>query len=154
MGQTSAGLLMYRKSADGLQVLLIHPGGPFWRNKDEGSWSIPKGGVNDGEELIDAARREFEEETGCKPIGQWLALSPVRLKSRKTIHAWAFEGTLDPATVKSNTFMLEWPPRSGKVSEYPEVDRADFFDLPTALKKIHPAQAAFVHELTALLLNK
>jgi len=151
MAQISAGLLMHRRRGGKLEVLLIHPGGPFWRNKDLGAWSIPKGGVCAGEEIIDAARREFEEETGFKPTGQLFPLRPVKLKSGKTVHAWAIEGDLDPAAVRSNTFTMEWPLKSGKMTEFPEVDRAEFFDLETAMKKIHPAQTGFLQQLQSLL---
>jgi predicted NUDIX family NTP pyrophosphohydrolase len=143
----SGGLLLYRAVDGTLQVLLVHPGGPFWRNKDEGAWSIPKGEIADGEDLLDAARREFEEETGCKPAGRFIPLKPVKQKSGKVVHAWAIEGDLDPDAIKSNTFTMEWPPKSGKQAAFPEVDRAAFFDLKTAKEKINPAQAAFLEEL-------
>jgi len=138
---------MYRKRAGRLEVLLVHPGGPFWRNKGEGAWSIPKGEVADGEEMLDAAKREFQEETGFMPVGRFIPLREVRLKSGKTVHAWAVEGDLDPTAIRSNTFTMEWPPKSGKRAEFPEVDRAEFFDPETARKKINPAQAALVIEL-------
>ena len=147
MGKLSAGLLLYHKRESKLEVLLVHPGGPFWRNKDEGAWSIPKGEVADGEDLLEAAKREFQEETGYLPGGPFVPLSPVKLKSGKVVHAWAVEGDFDLVGFKSNTFTLEWPPRSGKMVEFPEVDRAEFFDLETAKRKINPAQAAFVDEL-------
>jgi predicted NUDIX family NTP pyrophosphohydrolase len=154
MSRTSAGLLMYRKQGGNLQVLLVHPGGPFWRNKDTGAWSIPKGETADDEDLLEAARREFEEETGCRPSGSLIPLTPVKQKSGKTVHAWAVEGELDPASIKSNTFTMEWPPKSGRHAEFPEVDRAGFFDLPTAKQKINPAQAAFLTQLEQILANK
>jgi len=128
-------------------VLLVHPGGPLWRNKDEGAWSIPKGEVGEGEDLLDAAKREFQEETGFTPTGQFMPLKPVKQKSGKVVHAWMVEGDLDTASISSNSFTMEWPPKSGKLAEFPEVDRAEFFDLETAKKKINPAQAAFVTEL-------
>ena len=128
-------------------MLLVHPGGPLWRNKDEGAWSIPKGEVGEGEDLLDAAKREFQEETGFTPTGQFMPLKPVKQKSGKVVHAWMVEGDLDTASISSNSFTMEWPPKSGKLAEFPEVDRAEFFDLETAKKKINPAQAAFVTEL-------
>jgi len=151
MSRTSAGLLMYRKREGILEVLLVHPGGPFWRNKDAGAWSIPKGEMADDEDLLEAARREFEEETGCRPSGSFIPLSPVKQKSGKTVHAWAVEGEIDPASMKSNTFTMEWPPKSGKHAEFPEVDRAEYFDLPTAKQKINPAQASLLTELVQIL---
>jgi len=146
MGKVSAGLVMYRVRAGGVEVLLVHPGGPFWQNKDSGAWTIPKGEVGKGEDLLAAARREFCEELGVEAAGEFTALSPVKQKGGKVIHAWAFEGELDPAKAKSNTFEIEWPPRSGKRVAFPEVDRAAFFDLATAREKINPAQAKFLDE--------
>lgn len=143
----SAGLLMYRLRDGVPQVLLVHPGGPFWKNKDEGAWSIPKGEAAEAEDLLAAARREFEEELGFAPQGQFSALPTVKQKGGKVIHAWYFEGDCDPAMIRSNTFEIEWPPRSGKQSIFPEVDRADFFDLSTARKKINPAQVNFIEGL-------
>ena len=151
MSRTSAGLVMYRTREGILEVLLVHPGGPFWRNKDAGAWSIPKGETADDEDLLEAARREFEEETGCRPSGSFIPLSPVKQKSGKTVHAWAVEGEIDSASLKSNTFTMEWPPKSGKHAEFPEVDRAEYFDLPTAKQKINPAQASLLTELVQIL---
>ena len=145
--RVSAGLLVYRKRGGELQVLLVHPGGPFWKNKDAGAWSIPKGEVASGEELLEAARREFAEETGFAASGMFVPLRPVKQKSGKLVHAWAVEAEVDPGACRSNTFEMEWPPRSGKRGEFPEVDRAEYFDLATAKKKINPAQAAFLAEL-------
>lgn len=143
---------MFRRPGTGmLQVLLVHPGGPFWANKDLGAWTIPKGHVADGEALLETAQREFEEETGHRPSGPYLPLAAVRQKSGKLVHAWAFEGDLDPALVKSNTCSVEWPPRSGKQIQVPEVDRAEFFDLENARQKINPAQVAFLAELERLV---
>jgi predicted NUDIX family NTP pyrophosphohydrolase len=154
MPPISAGLLMYRITTGKPEVLLVHPGGSIWQKKDDGAWSIPKGEIIEGEDLLDAATREFEEETGHKPSGQFIQLNPVKQKSGKIVHAWAVEGDLDPAAIKSNTFTMEWPPRSGKRAEFPEVDRAEFFDLETARKKINRAQVAFVNELENLLIQK
>jgi predicted NUDIX family NTP pyrophosphohydrolase len=151
MPKTSAGLLMYRKNSGTVEVLLAHPGGPFWRNTDEGSWTIPKGGVEADEDLLACAVREFQEEVGTKPVGSFLPLAPIKQKSGKTVHAWAFEGDLDLATFKSNTYTMEWPPRSGKRAEFPEIDRVAFFDLQTAKRKILPAQADYLKQLQALL---
>jgi predicted NUDIX family NTP pyrophosphohydrolase len=151
MPQISAGLLMYRRVDGNLQVLLVHPGGPFWRNKDDGAWTLPKGEAGAGEDLLAAARREFTEETGFGPDGPFVPLEPVKQKAGKVVHAWAVEGDCDPSAVRSNTFTIEWPPRSGKQVAFPEVDRADFFDLETARKKINPAQVALLDRLAAVL---
>jgi predicted NUDIX family NTP pyrophosphohydrolase len=150
VAKTSAGILLYRGDGDSLEVLLVHPGGPFWAKKDEGAWSIPKGEVEDGEESRACALRELEEE-----IGSSLGLTPerltglgeVRLKSGKRVQGWAAEGEFDPATLRSNTFAMEWPPRSGKEREFPEVDRAEWFAPAQARLKINPAQAAFLDRL-------
>jgi predicted NUDIX family NTP pyrophosphohydrolase len=147
MPRTSAGILMYRRNEADLQVLLVHPSGPIWKNKDTGAWSIPKGEPNENEDLLAAAMREFQEETGAKPNGDFVALSPVKQKSGKIVHAWTVEGDLDTKKIKSNTFSIEWPPRSGKWIDVPEVDRAEFFDLATARTKINPAQVALIDEL-------
>jgi predicted NUDIX family NTP pyrophosphohydrolase len=147
MPKTSAGLALYRRRAGVTEVLLVHPGGPLWRNRDAGAWSIPKGEVADGEDLLAAAQREFAEELGSAPDGPFLHLTPVKQKGGKTVHAWAVAGDLDAAAIRSNTFELEWPPRSGKRVAFPEVDRAGWFDLPTARTKINPAQAALLDEL-------
>lgn len=151
MAKTSAGLLMYRLTAGALQLLLVHPGGPFWKNKDDGAWTIPKGEVGEGEDLLETAKREFEEELGVKPEGDFVALTPVKQRGGKIVHAWAFEGDLDTSAVQSNTFTMEWPPKSGKQAEFPEIDRAAFFNLETARRKINPAQQAFVAEVEALI---
>ena len=151
MPRISAGLLLYRFGVSGLEVLLVHPGGPFFRHKDLGAWSIPKGEAAEGEDLLATARREFEEETGTAVDGSFQRLSPVRQKSGKIVHAWAIEGTLDPAKVRSNTMRIEWPPRSGRLITVPEVDRAGFFNVPEAILKINVAQSAFVRELVALV---
>ena len=151
MPRISAGILLYRFGASGLEVLLVHPGGPFFRHKDLGAWSIPKGEAAEAEDLLATARREFEEETGTAIDGTFQRLSPVRQKSGKIVHAWAVEGTLDPARVRSNTMKIEWPPRSGRAIVFPEVDRAGFFTLEQALVRINPAQAALVRELADLV---
>jgi predicted NUDIX family NTP pyrophosphohydrolase len=128
MSRVSAGLLMYRICSGRAQVLLVHPGGPFFRKKDQGAWSLPKGEVEPDEDLLAAARREFEEETGLKPSGPFAALTPVEQSGGKAVHAWAFEGDCDLTTIVSNTFTIEWPPKSGRHVEFPEIDRWDFFD--------------------------
>lgn len=151
-GKVSAGLLMYRRKGGQLKVFLVHPGGPFFARKDEGVWSIPKGEVEEGDELLPTAVREFEEETGIRPTGEQVPLGAVRQRAGKTVHAWAFEGDYDPTRpIRSNTFRMEWPPRSGRMREFPEVDRAAFYDLVTAKRKINPAQAAFIDTLESLL---
>ena len=146
----SAGLLMYRHRG-ALEVLLVHPGGPFWRDRDAGAWTLPKGEFTGGESALDAARREFVEETGVTPEGPFLALTPVRQKAGKLVHAWAFRGDCDPGKLTSNSFTMEWPPRSGKLASFPEVDRAEFFTIPAAQGKINPAQLALLAELERLL---
>lgn len=151
MSRISAGLLMYRVCQGTLQVLLAHPGGPFFRNKDAGAWSIPKGEPEAEEELLLAAQREFREETGLTAQGPFLLLAPIRQKGGKLVHAWAFSGDCDPETLRSNTFSMEWPPKSGQSQEFPEVDRLEFFDLPTAREKIKAGQEALLEELTQRL---
>ncbi|WP_143307143.1 NUDIX domain-containing protein [Chitinophaga vietnamensis] len=151
--KTSAGILLYRRKAGSTAVFLVHPGGPFWRGKDEGAWSIPKGEYTDGETALEAAVREFEEETGLVPSGDFITLSPVKLKSGKLVSAWAVAGDLDPAQLRSNTCKLEWPPHSGKWVEVPEVDQGAWFDVLTAKKKIHAAQAPMIDELLLKLKN-
>lgn len=130
-----------------MEVMLVHPGGPFWMKKDAGAWSLPKGELNSGEDALEAAQREFQEETGLRPRGEFIPLGEVKQKSGKVILAWAFEGDCDPTSVKSNTFLMEWPPRSGKKQEFPEIDRAQFFGLEEARKKINPAQLALLDTL-------
>jgi predicted NUDIX family NTP pyrophosphohydrolase len=142
---------MYRTDGDSLRVLLVHPGGPFDRNKDDGYWSIPKGEINPGEELLAAAQREMTEETGVVATGPFIPLTPITQKGGKLVHAWAFEGQCDPSAIVSNTFTMEWPPRSGQKMEFPEVDRADFFKVRKAKRKIKAAQAAFIDELLEIL---
>jgi predicted NUDIX family NTP pyrophosphohydrolase len=142
---------MFRRAPNGLEVLLVHPGGPFWAGKDVGAWSIPKGEVREAEELVETARREFEEELGLKPVGALLPLTPVKQKAGKVVHAWAFEGDCNPATCKSNTFKVQWPPRSGKWVDFPEVDEVRFFAIGEARTCINPAQAQFLDELQTLV---
>ena len=137
MAKISAGLVMYRTQGGRLEVLLVHLGGPFWAKKDEGAWFIPKGEIAEGEDEFSAAKREFEEETGIKPEGTFIPLGKIWHKSGKTVVAWAFEGTCDPHAIKSNTFAMEWPPRSGKQREFPEVDRAQWFTMEAARGTIH-----------------
>ena len=151
MPRTSAGILLYGRKDDMLRIFLVHPGGPFLAKKDEGAWSVPKGELDEGEDALTAARREFEEETGCKADGDFIPLSPIIQKNGKTVLAWAVEGDCDAASIKSNTFALEWPPKSGKVRDFPEVDRAGWFTVDEAKKKINPAQAALVDELLSKL---
>ena len=146
MAKQSAGILLYRRKKDLLEVLLVHPGGPFWAKKDQGAWSIPKGEY-EGEDALAAAKREFEEETGIPMEGEILALSQQKQKSGKLVDAWAVEGDLDVERVRSNTFEMEWPPKSGNKQQFPEIDKAGWFPVATALEKINPGQAAFIHEL-------
>ena len=143
----SAGLLLYRRSPDGLEVFLVHPGGPFWAKKDLGAWSIPKGEVEPAEDPLAAAQREFEEETGFQISGEFRPLAPLKQKSGKTVYAWAVEGDCDPSGLKSNTVSLEWPPHSGRQQEFPEVDRAAWFPLDEAKRKILPGQVGFIEWL-------
>ena len=151
MVKNSAGLLLYRFRGGNLEVFLVHPGGPFWAKKDLGVWSIPKGEMDEGEELLDAARREFEEETGFRPEGIFREMTPVTQRSGKIVHAWAVEGDCDSTAIQSNTFTLEWPPRSGRQQEFPEVDRAGWFDLDTAREKILDGQRGLLDELRSLV---
>ena len=147
MSKVSAGLLLYRIRDERLEVLLVHPGGPFWAKKDLGSWTIPKGEIVPGEDPLAAAIREFEEELGFAPQGKFLPLGMVSQKGGKNVHAWAFEGNCNPTALKSNTFTIEWPPHSGRMQEFPEVDRAEFFGMEEAKKKINQAQVNLLLEL-------
>ncbi|MFN2501250.1 MAG: NUDIX domain-containing protein [Pyrinomonadaceae bacterium] len=148
--QLSAGILLYRFTNRHLEVLIAHPGGPFWKNKDLGAWSIPKGEFLPGQDPLNAAMREFHEETGHKlnaSPADFITLTPVKLRTSKLVHAFALEKDLDVSNIKSNTFELEWPPRSGKKQQIPEIDRAEWHDLPTSKQKLHPSQALLVEEL-------
>jgi predicted NUDIX family NTP pyrophosphohydrolase len=149
MPTRSAGLLMYRRSGGELQVLLVHPGGPFWAKKDLGAWTIPKGEYGDDEEPLAAAIREFQEETGLVAAGPFLPLTPIKQRGGKIVDAWACEGDGDPGALKSNTFSLEWPRGSGRRREFPEVDRAAWFSVDDARQRILPAQAGFLDELAS-----
>lgn len=152
MGKLSAGILLYRRRNEMLQVFLVHPGGPFWWKKDLGAWSIPKGEYERGDDPIAAARREFQEETGFALSGGELhPLGDVQLASRKTVSAWAVEGECEASAIRSNLFEMEWPPKSGKRQEFPEVDRAEWFSLPAAHQKIHAVQREFLDRLVRLL---
>ena len=149
MKKPSAGLLLFRRpTPGGLEVLLVHPGGPYWKNRDDGAWSLPKGEIEDGADALATALREFEEETGfAPPGGPHAPLGSVKTKSGKTIHAWATEGDCDPQQIVSNQFEIEWPPRSGKTQCFPEVDRAGFFTVDAARTKLHEAQHPFLDRL-------
>ncbi len=143
----SAGILLFRKNKSDLEVFLVHPGGPFWKNKDEGVWSIPKGELNENEESLPAAIREFFEETGVSLSGDFIPLNPVLLKSGKKVFAWALEKDIDAETILSNNFEMEWPPKSGSMQSFPEVDRGEWFTVAQAKKKINGMQVAFINEL-------
>jgi predicted NUDIX family NTP pyrophosphohydrolase len=147
MPKRSAGLMVYRERAGTAEVFLVHPGGPFWARKDDGAWSIPKGEVAEDEDLLAAARREFEEETGFRVEGDCEALRPVKQPSGKTIYAWMVRGDFDARAIKSNLFSVEWPPRSGTLREFPEVDRAGWFALDAARQKILKGQRPLLDEL-------
>ena len=147
----SAGLLMYRMHGGALEVFLVHPGGPFWAKRDLGAWSIPKGEYASEEDPLAAARREFEEETGIRPGGPLLPLAAARQPGGKEVLAWAVEGDADPAAIRSNAFSMEWPPRSGRKAEFPEVDRAGWFTMDVARDKILKGQGAFLERLERLL---
>ena len=146
----SAGLLLFRRTA-GLSLFLAHPGGPFWRDRDVGAWTIPKGVVEDGEDLLDAARREFHEETGIVAREPFIPLGSIRQKAGKVVHAWAWEGDADPALVTSNDMRTEWPRGSGHWLVFPEIDRCAWFDPPRARQRMNPAQAEFIDRLIAAL---
>jgi predicted NUDIX family NTP pyrophosphohydrolase len=147
----SAGLLMYRLHDSTLEVFLVHPGGPYWAKKDLGSWSIPKGEFEEGEDRLNAAKREFREETGFLPEGSFAALTPVKQPGGKTVYAWAVRGDCDAKTIVSNRFSIEWPPRSGKRQEFPEVDRAGWFTMELAKEKILKGQVSLLEELSQII---
>ncbi len=147
----SAGLLLYRRGPGGLEIFLAHPGGPFWVRRDEGAWTIPKGGVEPGEDPLDAARREFQEETGITPTGEFIPLGSIRQRAGKIVHGWAWEGDADASTITSNTTQTEWPRGSGRRITYPEIDRCAWFSPEEARKRMNAAQAEFVGRLEQLL---
>jgi predicted NUDIX family NTP pyrophosphohydrolase len=149
----TAGILLYRIRNGDLEVFLVHPGGPFWIKKDDGAWSIPKGEIEEREDHLHAAKREFCEETGFSLDGNFIALTPLKQRGGKIVHAWAVEGDVDAQSIKSNLFSMEWPPRSGKHAEFPEVDRAGWFTLEAAKGKILPGQAEFLEELRRLVIR-
>lgn len=154
MPKQSAGLLIYRRREVGVEVFLVHPGGPFWQHKDHGAWSIPKGEFSAGEDPLEVAKREFHEETGFEAHGEFLPMKPLKQPSGKVVHAWLVEGDFDPREVRSNTFQLEWPRGSGKVSEVPEVDRAEWFTLDEARTRILRGQLALLDALEKSLLDR
>jgi predicted NUDIX family NTP pyrophosphohydrolase len=149
MPKRSAGVILYRRRNDDTEVFLVHPGGPFWAKKDLGSWSIPKGEYAEGEEALAAARREFQEETGFVAEGSFVALGELKQPGGKIVSAWAMEGDCDPAKLRSNTFQLEWPPRSGRKIEVPEVDRGEWFSIVEARTKLLSGQVGFLDTLLA-----
>lgn len=158
MAKTSAGILLYRFTGEGLEVLLGHPGGPYYRRKDAGVWTIPKGLIEEGEDSFHAACREFKEETGIqrlpRDLESYLPIGEIRFKSGKVVHAWALEGTCEPETLESNSFELEWPPKTGKMIEAPELDRFEFFSMGAASDKVHPAQLRFLQRLHKELMRR
>lgn len=151
MPKVSAGILVFRESGGAIEVLLAHPGGPLWASKDAGAWTIPKGEPEEGEDLLAAAKRELAEETGFHASGEAIALEPVRLASGKRVHAWAIRGDFDPSALSSNAFSLEWPPRSGRFQDFPEVDRVAWFALAEARTKANAGQVALLDELERVL---
>ena len=153
MAKTSAGVLLYRRAGKSLEVLLVHPGGPFWAKKDDGAWSIPKGEFAEGQDPLEVAKREFEEETGFPLKGKLEALEPIRQAGGKIVYAWVSEGEINASAIRSNTFSMEWPPHSGKTREFPEVDRASWFDLETAHRKFLKSQMPLLEQLKERLLE-
>lgn len=151
--KTAAGLLLNRFHNKELQVFLVHPGGPFWKNKDAGAWSIPKGEPAENEDLLEAAKREFEEETGFAVAGKFIELSPIKQKSGKLVYVWALEKNVDAKKIKSNLFELEWPLNSGKKQKFPEVDKAAWFNIEEAKEKINPAQVLLIDQLVSIVQN-
>jgi predicted NUDIX family NTP pyrophosphohydrolase len=151
MPKKSAGIALYRKAGESVEVFLVHFGGPMWAKKDDGAWSFPKGEYDDTEDPLDAALREFQEETGQSIDGDFISLEPVKQKSGKTIHLWAVEGDVDASAIRSGTFSMEWPPRSGRRADFPEVDRAGWFSAEEARRKLVKGQVPFVDQLCARL---
>ena len=149
MSKKSAGLLMYRKRGSHIEVLLVHPGGPYWANKDDGAWSIPKGEIDEEEDPLEAAMREFREEMGVAPSGEFIPLTPIRQAGGKLVHAWALNADFDPAELASNVFLLEWPPKSGRYRQFQEVDRAEWLSIESARHKILKAQLPLLLEVEA-----
>jgi predicted NUDIX family NTP pyrophosphohydrolase len=148
--KTTAGLLLYRRAGE-LEVFLVHPGGPFWAKKDAGAWSLPKGEINEGEDPLHAAKREFTEETGFPIAGEFHELNPVRQSGGKLVYAWAVEADCNPSRLRSNSFSMEWPPKSGQMKEFPEVDQAGWFTITEARERINAAQVGFIDQLVAQL---
>lgn len=151
MPRTSAGIALFRRRGDGIEVLLVHPGGPYWKNKDDGAWSFPKGEIAEGEEPLAVARRELLEETGGDPYGVFHPLGSVKQAGGKMVHLWAAEGDCDAAAITSNSFRMEWPPKSGRLREFPEVDRAAWFTPDDARRKLLAGQRPFVDRLLELV---
>ena len=147
----SAGIILFKIEKNKLMIFLVHPGGPYWQKKDEGAWSIPKGEFNEGENALVAAKREFMEETGYTISGNFIELTPIKQKSGKTVYAWAVESNIDAGNIKSNSFEIEWPPKSKRMMTYPEVDKAAWFTIEVAKTKINPAQIALIDELATKL---
>ena len=150
MAKKSAGLLLYRQPDKSVEVFLVHPGGPFWIRKDDGAWSIPKGEFADGEDTLEAAKREFKEETGFDVEGEFEAMLPIKQSGGKLVYAWAVQGDMDASAIRSNSFSMEWPPGSGQIQDFPEVDRGSWFDLNSAKRKILKSQLEFLEQLQAL----
>jgi predicted NUDIX family NTP pyrophosphohydrolase len=149
--KNSAGLLLYRRCRGELEVFLVHPGGPYWAKKDLGAWSLPKGECDEGEELLEAAKRELTEETGFCVDGEFRRLDPLKQRSGKIVHAWAIEADCDSAQIRSNLFSLEWPPKSGQMKSFPEVDRAQWFNVAEARRRINPGQVGFIDQMVSVL---
>jgi len=149
----SAGILVYKYAAQEIRFLLLHPGGPFWKSKDIGAWTIPKGEIENGDDPFQTALKEFEEETGSSITGNFIQLNPIVQKGGKTIYVWAVEGDFNCQTFHSNTFDMEWPPKSGQLKQFPEIDKAEWYDLETSKMKINPAQFALITEVLTILKN-
>ncbi len=151
--KTSAGILLYRMTENGLEVFLVHPGGPYWQKKDDGAWSVPKGEFEAGEDSLEAAKREFKEETGFDITGDFIELSPLKQPSGKVVYAWAVEGNIDAKSIRSNMFSMEWPPRSGREQEFPEVDKGGWFTVAQAQNKLLPGQRGFLAQLKKIIVD-